>query len=220
MLTAVHIPNAPDPVDDETLRALDPKEIEYARTLRGYRQVQFVGGRIALHQAASQIVGRHGPILPDDRGAPRMPKGLIGSASHKSDLAIGMVRRADGRSLGVDLEDYSPARMGIVSHVLTPAEQNDIESLPEDRRWIEVLLRFSIKESIYKAIDPFVRRYVGFDEAEVTLDLQGKADVKLHLKNGEGPFDVQARYEWLFGRIVTSVRIGHASSLPKEGVSP
>jgi len=28
----------------------------------------------------------------------------------------------------------------------------------------EILLRFSLKESIYKAIHPFVRRYVSFQE--------------------------------------------------------
>ena len=33
------------------------------------------------------------------------------------------------------------------------------------------------------------------------------AVVELALAQGEGPFDVDARYEWLRGRILTSVRI-------------
>jgi len=36
-----------------------------------------------------------------------------------------------------------------------------------------VTLRFAIKEAIYKAIDPYVRRYVGFTEVE--LELAGDA---------------------------------------------
>ncbi|HMG57415.1 MAG TPA: 4'-phosphopantetheinyl transferase superfamily protein [Kofleriaceae bacterium] len=38
-----------------------------------------------------------------------------------------------------------------------------------------VTLRFSIKEAIYKAIDPYVRRYVGFTEVELELDPAGDA---------------------------------------------
>ena len=35
-------------------------------------------------------------------------------------------------------------------------------------------LRFSAKEAVYKAIDPWLRRYVGFREVEVELDAQGE----------------------------------------------
>jgi hypothetical protein len=33
-----------------------------------------------------------------------------------------------------------------------------------------VTLRFAIKEAIYKAIDPHLRRYVGFTEVELDLE--------------------------------------------------
>ena len=51
--------------------------------------------------------------------------------------------------------------------MLTEAEQAEIASLAERDRAREVTVRFSAKEAIYKAIDPFVRRYVGFQEVEV-----------------------------------------------------
>lgn len=163
---------------------------------------------------------RPGPLLADDRGAARLPTGLVGSVSHKRDMAIGMAARPTQGSLGVDLEDYGPPRMNIASKILTPEELAEIQDLPDGRKWIAVLLRFSIKESIYKAIDPFVRRYVGFQEAIVTPDLQGAATVQLRLTPparpdgspapAEGPFIVDARYEWLYGRILTSVRIRRA----------
>ncbi len=118
-----------------------------------------------------------------------------------------MVAHARDGSLGVDVEEYAPARLGIASHVLTECEEREIAQMPDDRKWISLLIRFSIKESIYKAVDPFVRRYVGFHEAIVAPDLHGRAAVELQLKNGEGPFEVDARYEWLHGRLLTSVRI-------------
>lgn len=207
VITAVHIPDAPDPVPETVLATLPPTEAAYARSLRAYRQVSFVGGRIALRHACQQLGHQVPAILPDERGRPQIPWALTGSISHKRDLAVGMASQAVHGRVGVDLEDYAPARPGIASQVLSEAEQAAIAELPENRRWIALLVRFSIKESVYKALDPYVQRYVGFLEAEVEPDLQGSARVELKLANGEGPFQVDARYEWLYGRLLTSVRI-------------
>jgi enterobactin synthetase component D len=207
VLTAVHIPDSPDPVPEDVLARLPKREAAFAKTLRGYRQVQFMGGRIAVRRACEQMGLNPQDILADDRGAPQMPAGTVGSISHKRTIAVGMVARAVDGTLGVDIEEYAPARLSIASAVLTEPEIAAISHLDDERRWIATLLRFSIKESIYKALDPYVRRYVGFHEARVTPDLHGHADVELSLVNGEGPFLVDARYEWLHGRLLTTVRI-------------
>ncbi len=207
VLTAIHLPEGPDPVPEEVLGRLHPEEADLARTFRAYRQVQFVGGRIALREAANQLAVQAPAILPDERGCPRLPPGIVGSVSHKGDLALGMVARANGRTLGVDLEDYGPPRLSIAERILRPEELETWHPLPEGRRWIALLLRFSIKEAVYKALDPYVRRYVGFHEVSVVPDLHGWAEVDYHLKNGEGPFVTEARYDWLHGRLVTSARI-------------
>lgn len=214
VLTAVHIPDSAEPVPDAILNRLHADEAAVARTLRGYRQVQFVGGRIALRRACEQIGARPGPILPDHRGTPLISGGLSASVSHKREIAIGMVASNKQGTLGVDVEEYAPMRLKIADQILTPHEVACIADQPDERRWISMLIRFSIKESIYKALDPYVRRYVGFHEATVTPDLHGAAAVTLNLKNGEGPFEVDARYCWLRGRLLTSVRIqpaGHAT---------
>ena len=207
VLTGVHLPDSSDPVPEAVLSRLPSAEATFARTLKGYRQPSFVAGRIALRRACGQLSTDPPPILPDDRGAPTLPEHLSGSISHKRTLAVGMVGQAHNGTLGVDLEEYEPARLRIAPSVLTEHELHVIEQLPEDRRWISLLTRFSIKESIYKAVDPHVRRYVGFHEAEVEPDLGGMASVKLMLEQGEGPFEVDARYEWLHGKLLTSVRI-------------
>jgi 4'-phosphopantetheinyl transferase EntD len=206
-LTAVHLVDSPDPAPEGVLARLPPQEAELARSLRGYRQGQFVAGRIALRRACEQLGVQPPPLLATDRGAPLLPPGLAGSVSHKRTLAIGMVAASHGGTLGCDLEDYAPPRLGIASHILTAGELDEVTALPEANRWTAVLLRFSIKEAIYKALDPYVRRYVGFHEAIVTPDLQRSARVELRLAHGEGPFEVEARYDWLVGRLVTSVRI-------------
>jgi len=118
-----------------------------------------------------------------------------------------MVCRSGDGTLGIDLEDYGPERPGIASMVLRETERAEVSTLPEDVQWMSTLQRFSMKEAVYKALDPYVKRYVGFHEAEVVPELNGIATVTLHLKHGEGPFHVDARYTWLSGRLLCTVRI-------------
>jgi 4'-phosphopantetheinyl transferase EntD len=54
---------------------------------------------------------------------------------------------------------------------------------------------FSLKEAVYKAIDPFVERYVRFTEVELTLHDTGEASVRLLLPEfAHGRVLVQARW--------------------------
>ncbi len=48
-------------------------------------------------------------------------------------------------------------------------------------RGLGATLRFSIKEAIYKAVDPFVRRYVAFTEVELEVADDGIAYVTSEL---------------------------------------
>ncbi len=207
VLSAVHLPDAPDPVPEQVLSRLHPAEAKHAVTLGGFRQVQFVGGRLALRAARQQVSAPLSPVLSDPRGTPLGPPGWTVSVSHKRTIAVAMVARTHDGTLGVDIEDPGPARLGIADRILRPEELAAIADLDDTHRWNAILLRFSIKESIYKALDPYVRRYVGFLEARVTPDVNGRADVQLELKKEEGPFLVNARHAWLHGRLLTSVRI-------------
>lgn len=210
VLVAFHIPDSPDPVPTEVLERLHPAEADLAREHRGYRQGQFVGGRLALRRACEQLGEQPPPILSTERGAPVVGDRLVGSISHKRNLAIGMAARPTDGTVGVDIEDYEPQRLSIQDSILRPEEVERIAELPEARRWISLLVSFSVKECIYKALDPYVQRYIGFHEASLELDLQGRADVTLHLAQGEGPFEIDARFAWLHGRVVSSVRARRA----------
>ncbi len=119
-----------------------------------------------------------------------------------------MVARDVDGSLGVDLEEVGTPRNHLAARILRPPEAAAVAVLPDEhRRWVALLLRFSMKEALYKALDPYVRRYVDFTEAEVWPDLEGGAEVMLHLRAGEGPFSTSARYAWLHGWLLTSVRV-------------
>lgn len=211
VVSGVVLPATAEPVPKEVLDRLHPHEAAWASTLKGFRQTSFVGGRLALRAARRQVGAPLGPVLPDARGTPILGEGWTVSVSHKTTLAVGIAARDADGTVGIDLEDREPVRLRIADRVLRPAELATLADLPEHRAWQALLLRFSLKESIYKALDPYVRRYVAFDEAEVEVQTDGRAQVTLHLAQGEGPFVVDARYTWLPGRLLTSVRIRPAA---------
>ena len=74
--------------------------------------------------------------------------------------------------------------------MLTPAERAEIAALDGAARDGEVLFRFAAKEAIYKALDPWVRRFVSFQEVEIGAASDGQRRARLMLAGGEGPFAV------------------------------
>jgi 4'-phosphopantetheinyl transferase EntD len=146
------------------IASLPEVERLHAETLPGVRQREFVTGRTAIHELFEDNVA----VLGDDRGAPVMPAGLSGSITHKGVRAAAIVAPADAGYVGIDLERAIAPRMDIARRILTPREPRVTGA--------ELTRVFSIKEAIYKAVDPIVRRFVGFQEVEL---LDGRAITQL-----------------------------------------
>jgi 4'-phosphopantetheinyl transferase EntD len=154
---------------EAALAALPSPERAHASRLGELRRREFVAGRTALHLALG------------DREAPILPARWGGSNSHKGGLAAAIAVPAGGGWIGVDLERAAPPRADIARRILTPREQARLADLGDgDARGRAVTLRFAIKEAIYKAIAPHLRRYVGFTEVEVEVELEGEACAVAH----------------------------------------
>ncbi|MCK6507398.1 4'-phosphopantetheinyl transferase superfamily protein [Myxococcota bacterium] len=208
VLVGVALPVDPEPVPELVLARLLPAEQEHARALRGFKQVQWVGGRLAAQRAVRMLGLEPQALMSDGHGAPAVAphQGLSLSIAHKRDMAVALVARARNGAVGVDLEDLSPPRMRVAERVLTPDELAVVQALPEERQWTAVVVRFSLKEAVYKALAPTLRRYIDFQEAEVLPMPDGCARVHLRLARGEPAPRVEARYSWLPGRVLSTVR--------------
>jgi 4'-phosphopantetheinyl transferase EntD len=179
------------------LATLPAAEQELARTFGERRRATFAAGRLALRRALVQAgvvddVAAVGAIRRDDRGAPVLPANLVErvrvSVTHKDSHAAALVadvatlasgEAGEGHGIGhvgIDLELDEPrtrARTdGLVRQVLTPAEQAQLPD-DDDGRRRALLVRFAAKEALYKAIDPVLRRYVGFLEVGVDVGEDG-----------------------------------------------
>jgi len=167
----------------------------------------------------------------DDRGAPVVPAGFAGSISHKEMwppgdrigdgeddggmvVAAALVSRETVARVGVDVEADRSLSRDVASRVLATDEAAEVASMDPETYRREVALRFSAKEALYKAIDPFVRRYVGFKEVAVASRPDGTVDVHWRLALGEGPFDSAALWRRIPGFVVTMARVVPKDSTP------
>ncbi len=205
----VHLPETEDVRSD----ALPSEERAFAAGLTAVRRRTWVGGRVALRRALG-LAGLDAPaVLADARGAPVFPPGIAGSISHKETLAVALVTGAASHNawrVGVDVEVDAPRAVDIASRVLTDDEVSEVARVEGPSRAREVLVRFSAKEAIYKAIDPFVRRYVAFKEVAVTPLPGGAADVRLHLPASEGTFEVEVRWLRWERFVLTTARVARS----------
>jgi phosphopantetheine--protein transferase-like protein len=118
------------------------------------------------------------PILQTPRGGAGAPPGFVASVSHKREIAVAIAARAEPTprtTIGIDVEIPRSLRIDIAPRVLTPVERAEIAGLDQVARDAEVLLRFAAKEAIYKALDPWVRRLVSFQEVEIAARRAGGA---------------------------------------------
>ncbi|MDX2011710.1 MAG: 4'-phosphopantetheinyl transferase superfamily protein [Myxococcaceae bacterium] len=209
VLAAVALPAGVDPVPVDVLERLHPRERALAESERGRRQIEVVGGRLAYRAAALSLgadVTAH-PLLSDSARAPLTPAGWSVSLTHKEDLALALVGPSGAGSVGVDLEGGARDRSSIASRVCRPEELALVEALPQAERWPDVMVRFAVKEAVYKALAPRLGRFFGFQAARVDRHGDERVSVALFLEATDPPFTLEAEVLRLEdGRIVAMVR--------------
>ena len=174
------------------------------------------------------VVTAIGPILADPYGAPDLPSHIHGSISHKDNLGLAVAIIDDEGRVGCDVELCTNSAAGLLQNrILTQMERDSLGTTPstsEDASGIsdpaltlqqDIMLRFSFKESVFKAIHPFLARSVDFTEVQVfpTLsctpkdaqagELSGSAKIDFLLTGSDGEkmnvdtthLDLQFSYE-------------------------
>jgi 4'-phosphopantetheinyl transferase EntD len=185
---------------------LSVEEAALARAYGERRLATFTAGRVALRAALCSlgIEGLELGIGATERGAPRVDPRAVGSISHKDHVAVGLaaVRRGAER-VGVDVEVVAPLRVDISGRILCADEREEWAGLATDERDRALRVVFSVKEAIYKAIDPFVARYVGFREVRLSdvgaaTRARGELVVEARLAPApETPLAIEARFTTL-----------------------
>lgn len=147
------------------------------------RQTEHLAGRLCARQALWRLTGSPDvPAVGPDR-APQWPAGTLGSITHSDGWALALAGRLESwRGLGLDAETLLPPLRSqrLTRQILTPGERERSAALTEEHQaWLSTLV-FSLKESLFKALYPLVRRRFYFQDAEL-LEYADDGRVRLRL---------------------------------------
>jgi len=146
------------------------------------RRREFATGRHCARMALAELGVAPAPVLRGEMGAPRWPAGVVGSITHCAGYRAAAVARAsDVLTTGVDAEPDEDLPAGVLDLVALPGERERLRGLAAAAPgpcWDRLL--FSAKESVYKAWFPLTGRWLGFHDADITIDAAGGTfDVRL-----------------------------------------
>ncbi|MFI9031024.1 4'-phosphopantetheinyl transferase [Streptomyces sp. NPDC053560] len=135
------------------------------------RQREFTTVRHLARRALAGLGHPAVPILPNRRGAPQWPEGIVGSMTHCAGYRAAAVSRTEvSAAVSIDAEPNGPLPEGVLDTVTLPSERARLAVLSDcrpDVHWDR--MSFSAKEAVFKAWYPLTRRELDFDEAEIVF---------------------------------------------------
>jgi 4'-phosphopantetheinyl transferase EntD len=136
------------------------------------RRREFTTARACARTALASLGFAPAPILPGERGAPQWPPGSVGSITHCAGYrAAAAAHACDVLTIGLDAEPDEVLPGGVLEAVSLPGERErlrDLAAAAPGTSWDRLL--FSAKEATYKAWFPLARCWLGFEDADVTIN--------------------------------------------------
>jgi 4'-phosphopantetheinyl transferase EntD len=145
------------------------------------RRREFVTVRACARRAYAQLGVPAAPVVPGDKGEPSWAAGVVGSITHCDGYrACALARAGNVLALGIDAERNTPLPDGLLADVTVPEERPMLRDLARQAPYVHWdKLLFSAKESVYKAWFPLARRWLGFEDACLTIDREGGFSARL-----------------------------------------
>ncbi len=139
------------------------------------RRNEFITVRHCARIALAELGVAPVPILKGDKGEPCWPDGVVGSLTHCTGYRGAVVgRSAAVRSVGIDAEPHDVLPNGVLDAISLPQERTEIpQAMPPALHWERIL--FCAKEATYKAWFPLTKRWLGFEDAHITFEADGRA---------------------------------------------
>ncbi len=175
------------------------------------RSNEFRAARLCAHGALELAGWDRAPVLRGRHGQPAWPSGLVGSITHCAGYTAAAVAPVEKvLALGIDAEPAAPLPPGVLSQISSPQERTAVEDLPDLAAWGRVL--FSAKESIYKAWSPAMGRWLGFDDARVSVSIDGRfrGEIRvapMKLPDGRALHTLEGRWTQVQGLVITAVAV-------------
>ncbi|KZQ34729.1 enterobactin synthase [Enterobacter genomosp. O] len=157
------------------------------------RKAEHLAGRIA----AAHALPDHAVPGIGSSGEPLWPEGVSGSITHSGTQAMAIVVRHPTALVGIDCEAILAEREARETQDgIIDAQEAMCLTRSGYPFALALTLAFSAKESLFKALFPQVRTYMGFDCARVTALDEKTISLKLSYPAGEYPWDTRFTLAW------------------------
>ncbi|PRY34594.1 4'-phosphopantetheinyl transferase family protein [Umezawaea tangerina] len=205
---------AVDRFDDPEGVELFPEELALLEKSVEKRRKEFTTGRFCARTALGQLGFPPVPVLPGPKREPVWPDGVVGSITHCTGYrAAAVARTSDFRSIGIDAEPNAPTPKGVLEAIAVPTElarMDGLRAAGDKVSWDRLL--FSAKESVYKAWFPLTRLWLGFEDADVTIDpdagtFTARILVEAPIVDGEPLTGFTGRWLARDGFVITSIAV-------------
>lgn len=161
--------------DDHAADLLWPEEQAALGRVGWRRRRDFVAGRTCARRCMESLGHEPAPVLIGADREPVWPPGLLGSITHtEAFAAAALARTGDYLSIGIDAEPDAPLPDGVLERVANSAERAWVASVDPAALRHPGCLLFCAKEATYKAWYPLTRRWLGFEEAAVSVDVESE----------------------------------------------
>ncbi|AEF55199.1 4'-phosphopantetheinyl transferase family protein [Marinomonas posidonica] len=150
------------------------KPNEYPRW-RSKRKETYLAGRLAVQLAQSTQNFPLFDVIRGNDGAPIWPIHYIGSISHTDNEAVAIVIEPAElaiKGIGIDIEKVQCSTQLYDRGLIGESKEYDLLKKVGFDESMAALILFSLKESVYKALYPSVKRYFDFLDAEL-VELEG-----------------------------------------------
>jgi 4'-phosphopantetheinyl transferase EntD len=143
------------------------------------RRREFVTGRACAREALAGLGLPPSPLGSGERGEPLWPPGVVGSITHcEGYRACAVAPSSSVLMLGIDAERNAPLRQRVWEEVAHGRERELQDADAGGGHHLDAVL-FSAKEAIFKATYPLAHRWLGFGDAELTIDSSGAFTARL-----------------------------------------
>ncbi|MCW2988483.1 MAG: putative phosphopantetheinyl transferase PptA [Solirubrobacterales bacterium] len=157
--------------DDRPVDLFPAEEAMMARAVERRRR-EFATGRDCAHRALQRLRAPAGPVLSGNSGEPVWPAGVVGSIAHcRGYRGCAVAAATDLAAIGIDAEPHELLPEGLIEKVAGGEEKGALAMLTRAEptiAWDRLL--FSAKEALYKAWYPLAERWLGFEDAVLTID--------------------------------------------------
>jgi 4'-phosphopantetheinyl transferase EntD len=193
---------------------LFPEEEALIMKVVDKRRREFAAARSCARSALAALGVAPAAVLPGERGAPKWPLGVVGSITHCAGYRAAVVACAcNVLTMGLDAEPDDVLPSGVLEAVSLPGERARLRRLQAGiprTCWDRLL--FSAKEATYKAWFPLTQRWLGFEDADITINVtDGSFEARLLVPaptvNGSPLVGFAGRWLACDGLILTAITV-------------